>query len=94
MHILLRSNAETKAWSVWLSAPFDADIKNSLAFSKLPGARVKKEMADCLLYQAGVPENMPRLSEPDTLETLEKIKVTTPQSQYAFSHTLPRLSEN
>ncbi len=73
-HVLIRRDPITKAVSVWLTAPFDADTKNSITFSKKDGSRLDpKDLGRGLLYQAGAPQEMERLSEEASLEAIERI---------------------
>jgi hypothetical protein len=74
-HVLIRRDPVSKAVSVWLTAPHDADTKNSITFSKKDGSRLDpKDVGRGLLYQAGAPQEMERLSEQETLEAFERLQ--------------------
>ncbi len=74
-HVLIRRDPVSKAVSVWLTAPHDADTRNSITFSKKDGSRLDpKDLGRGLLYQAGAPQEMERLSEEGTQEVFEKLQ--------------------
>ena len=70
-HVLIRRDPSTKKISVWLAAPHDADTKNSLTFSKKGATINPKDMGLSLLYQAGIPPDMERLTQDATEQALE-----------------------
>jgi hypothetical protein len=90
-NVLIRRDPTSKSVSVWLTAPFDADTKNSITFIKKEGVRLDpKDLGRSLLYQAGAPPEMQRLSEESTLETLEKLQARADEAAAAAAASAAR----
>ena len=89
-NLLVRRDPMSKAVSIWLVAPHDAEKKNCITFTKKDGVRLDpKDLGRSILYQAGAPPEMERLSEEATSEALARLQARAAEAAAAAAAARP-----